>query len=58
MTNYTFNFRCIDNGGKRQVFKVKAPDKQKAIEKGFKRAEKNARGDITSWECNVVFNFR
>lgn len=53
--NYTFNFRCIDNGGYRQFFKVKAKDKQTAIDKAFKKARKAAKGDITSWECRAVF---
>lgn len=49
---FTFYFRCIDNSGKRQSFKVKANSKDEAIRKGFKKAEKNARGDIRpSWEC-------
>ena len=53
-TNYTFNFYCINNSGKKQIFKVKAPDKMTAIDKGFQKAKKNAKGDITNWECRFV----
>lgn len=54
-TNHEFIFRCTDNGGKHQTFTVKAPDKQTAIDRGFKRAKKNAKGDINpSWECRLV----
>lgn len=53
--NHTFNFRCVDNSGKHQIFKVKAPSKEKAIDKGCKRAQKHAKGDITTWECIFVF---
>lgn len=52
--NYYFSFSCIDNGGKRQFFKVKAKDKQSAIEKGLKKARKNAAGDINNWDCTLV----
>lgn len=57
MTNYSFLFSCIDNGGKRQSFTVKAPNKQKAIEKGFTKARKNAAGDFTSWNCKLSSYF-
>lgn len=49
-----WSFQCIDNGGKHQNFKVKAPDKTGAISEGFKRAKKNSRGDIISWECRLT----
>lgn len=48
---YSFNFFCIDNGGGRQAFVVKAKDKSEAIMKGLKKADKKAKGDITSWDC-------
>lgn len=51
---YTWDFNCRDNGGKRQFFKVKANDKPAAINKALKRAEKNAKGDIIVWECNLI----
>lgn len=50
---YTFVFSCVDNGGKHQCFKVKAVDKQEAIQKGFEKAKKHAEGDIYSWECEL-----
>ena len=53
MTMYKFTFTCVDNGGKHQCFKVKAHDKQEAIQKGFAKATKNAAGDIGSWECEL-----
>lgn len=46
---YTFNCYFIDNSGKKQNFTVKAKDKQTAIEKAFKKARKNANGDIVNW---------
>ena len=47
-----WTFRCVDNGGKRQFFDVKADSKLEAINKGFKKAEKKAKGEITfNWEC-------
>lgn len=55
LAKWTFSAR--DNGGKHQVFTVKARDKTEAIRKGFERAKKHAAGDIISWECrlNPVF---
>ena len=51
-TMAVWTFRCSDNGGKRQCFDVRANSKPEAIEKAFKKAEKNAKGDIWySWEC-------
>ena len=50
-TTYSFTFRCIDNGGKRQSITIKASNKAEAIDKGLKRAKKNAAGDIRNWEC-------
>lgn len=38
--NYTWTFTCRDNGGKFQVFKIKASDKTSAINKGFAKAKK------------------
>jgi len=49
-----WQFNCIDNGGKRQAFTVKAKDKTLAIEKAFQKAMKNAKGDITNWNCKLV----
>ena len=46
-----WTFRCIDNGRKRQFFDVNADNKTEAIDKGFKKANKNAKGDIINWEC-------
>ena len=57
MTKYTFIFTAHDNGGKRQTFTVKAEDKKEAIEKGFKKARKNAAGDINSWDCRLSHTF-
>lgn len=50
---YNWIFRCIDNGGKRQFFTVKAADKLEAIKKGTKKADKTAKGDIIKWECEL-----
>lgn len=47
-------FWSYDNGGKRQVFTIKARTKTEAIEKGFAKAKKNATGDITSWDCRLI----
>ena len=50
-----WSFTCCDNSGKRQCFTVSANDKQKAIEKAFQKAKKNARGDISPhWECRLI----
>ena len=54
---YKWNFRAIDNGGKRQFFTVKANSKPEAIEKGMKKARRNAAGDINNWECSLVRTF-
>lgn len=54
MINYTWQFSCIDNGGLHQYFKVKAPDKTKAIKKAFDKANRCAKGDIINWECKLV----
>lgn len=48
-------FSCIDNGGYHQAFKVLATSKPAAIEAGFMRARKKAKGDIFSWECKLSF---
>ena len=52
-----WSFYCNDNGGKKQAFVVKAKNKTEAINKGFKKAEKNAKGDITNWECRLRLGF-
>lgn len=49
-----WSFYCIDNGGKRQGFTVKADSKPEAIEKAMKRARKNAKGDLNNWECRLA----
>lgn len=54
---YKFQFSCIDNGGYRQNFIVKASNKLVAIDKALKKATKNAKGDITTWECKLVLVF-
>ncbi len=46
-------FTCKDNGGKFQVFNIKAENKQTAITKGFEKARKYAKGDIISWNCKL-----
>lgn len=51
MTKYKFTFYCIDNGGKKQCFTVKAVDKAAAIAAGMERAKKHAAGNINNWEC-------
>lgn len=50
-------FMCyfIDNSGKHQHFSVKASDKASAIDKAFKKARKNASGDIISWDVKLSF---
>ena len=53
-TQYRFNFACHDNGGKYQSFAVSAASKDEAIQKAFKKANKAAAGDITSWECRLA----
>lgn len=46
---HVFNCYFIDNSGKKQSFTVRAKDKQQAIEKAFKKAKKDAHGDIINW---------
>ena len=50
---YKWTFTVRDNGGFYQCFSVKAKDKTSAINKGFEKAKKNAKGDITSWDCKL-----
>lgn len=57
MITYTWEFSCIDNGGKHQYFTVKAPDKSTAIKKAFNRAEKQSKGDIIKWDCKLHNRF-
>ena len=53
--NYLFSCYFSDNSGKKQVFTVKAKDKQSAIEKAFAKAKKNAKGDINpNWEVKLA----
>ena len=46
-------FTAKDNGGKQQVIKVTAASKPEAIDKGFKKANRKAAGDITTWNCRL-----
>jgi len=46
-------FTAKDNGGKQQVIKVTAASKTEAIDKGFKKANRKAVGDITVWNCRL-----
>ena len=48
-----WGFTCMDNGQKRQAFTVTAKNRTEAEEKAFKKAKKNARGDIISWNCRL-----
>lgn len=48
-----WSFSCMDNGGKRQAFTIKADDKTTAIKTGFTKAEKAAKGDIITWNCKL-----
>jgi hypothetical protein len=57
MINYNWQFECIDNGRKRQVFTISAPDKATAINKGFARARKKLKGDIVNWDCKLILIF-
>jgi len=50
-----WSFSISDNSGKKQFFTVTANNKADAIEKSFKRARKNARGDLSPhWECKLI----
>ena len=51
MAKWTFYFS--DNGGKKQSFVVTAKSKPEAIEKGMKKAQKNAKGDCIRWDCSL-----
>lgn len=55
---HKWSFYCNDNGGKKQMLIVSAKDKTDAIKKGFERAKKNARGDITSLECRLRLTYK
>lgn len=48
-----WNFTTRDNGGKYQYFKVTAPTKTEAINKGMMKAKKAAAGDIITWKCSL-----
>ena len=50
----TWQFSARDNGGKYQTFKVKANSKTEAIAKGIEKANKNAAGDFTGWDCRLI----
>lgn len=52
MAKWGFTYK--DNGGKHQFFKVTAPDKTAAINKGTERAKKNAKGDCLFWDCKLI----
>lgn len=49
-----WSFYCTDNGGKWQTITVTAKDKPEAIDKGFEKARKKAKGDIIHWECKLI----
>lgn len=51
---YKFGCVFIDNGGKKQFFKVSANDKAEAIEKAFKKAKKGAKGEFISWDVKLI----
>lgn len=53
MSNAKRFFTCTDTSGKQQYFTVSAPDKITATRKGRERAERNAAGSLTRWECNL-----
>ena len=48
-----WQFTAKDNGGGYQTFTVTADDKTAAINKGFEKARKKAKGDITTWDCKL-----
>jgi hypothetical protein len=48
-----WSFTCRDNGGKFQALTISAGNKTDAINKGFEKARKTAKGDITSWNCSL-----
>lgn len=48
-----WSFSCIDNGRKRQAFTVKAESKVEAEKIAFKKAKKNAKGDIITWNLTL-----
>jgi len=52
---HKFIFVHHDNGGKKQVFTITAKDKKEAIEKGFAKARKAAKGDCIAWDCKLSF---
>lgn len=58
MMSHKWRFTCMDNGGKRQSFTVKAQTKDEAIRKSFEKAKKNAKGDIMpdSWHCALILD--
>jgi len=50
-----WSFRISDNSGKIQNFTLTAKSKQEAIEKGFAKARKNAKGDLSPhWDCRLI----
>lgn len=50
-----FVFTINDNSGKRHVYTINAKDKAAAIDKGFKKANKNKKGDLyNNFECRIV----
>jgi len=51
----TWFFHITDNGGGHHNFTIKAASKQEAIDKGFARAKKKAKGDLSAhWDCRLV----
>lgn len=50
-----FIFTINDNSGKKHIYTIKATDKQAAIEKGFRKANKNKKGDLyPNFECRLI----
>lgn len=58
MFEYRFTFTCIDNGGFRQCFTIRAMDKKEAITKGLAKARRNAKGDLNNWDCRMQPTYR
>ena len=53
----TFRFSFRDNSGYKKVYLIKGCSRQDALEKGFARARRDARGDVTTWHCDTISYF-
>ena len=54
---FKWSFAIGDNSGKKQFFTIRANSKEEAIKKGFEKARKNAKGDLSySWDCRLIKN--